>query len=98
MPRVRALTVSATKLRQNRVWAITTVREPPLGAEVEEEGEERGAHHDLGRGERQDDQQVDGGAAVHPVAAERQGDQAAQDRGEHAGDGRHLDALDRARR
>ena len=68
--------------------------EPPRGAEVEEEGEERCAHHDLGRGEGQHDQEVDGGAAAHPVAAERHGDQAAQDRGEHAGDGRHLDALD----
>ena len=28
MPRVRAFTVRATKLRQNRVWAITTVVKP----------------------------------------------------------------------
>ncbi len=28
MPLVRAFTVRATKLRQNRVWAITTVQKP----------------------------------------------------------------------
>ena len=54
----RERTTTTTKLMQNMTWAISGV-EPERGrAEDEEEGEERGAHHDLRGRHRDHDQEV----------------------------------------
>ena len=74
IPRMRALTVIATKLRQNNVCEITIVQKPAADTLIEEQGEQRGTHHDLGRGERQHQEQIDGRTAAHSVAHERERD------------------------
>ena len=48
------------KLISKAMWAMTMVAYPVGPAEVEEQRQQRGAHHHLGRGQRQDQEGVDG--------------------------------------
>ena len=41
------------------MWAITIVVKPVLTAAVEEQRQQRGAEHDLGRRQREEDEEVD---------------------------------------
>ena len=74
----RALTVTTTKLMQNSTCAATTVPKPSGTRSGEELREQRGAEHDLGRGHRQEDQQVRRRAAPEPEPDQRDRDQRAE--------------------
>ena len=91
-PRIRAFTVRATKLIWNMTWASTMVREAQVPAEVEEQGEQRRAEHDLGRGQRDHQEQVDAAGSPEPVAHQGDGHQRAEDHGDDRGQRRHLQA------
>ena len=76
-PISRDRTVTITNDRLNIMCAITIVVKPVATLEVEEHRQQRGAEHDLGRGERDEDEEVDRRAAAELVAHQRQrGDRA----------------------
>ena len=59
------------------------VTKPVFVAEGQEERQQRRAEHDLGRGQRQEDEEVDRRAAAELVAHQRERHERAQDRGDH---------------
>ena len=93
-PRTRARTVRATKLTWNITWAMTTVENPRVDVGVEEQRRQRRAEHDLGRRQRQHEEQVEPSGAAEPVAGEGDGDQRAEHGGDRRRDGGDLEALD----
>ena len=90
-PTSRARTVTTTKLMQNMMCASTIVQKPRAVPRFRK-GEERGAEHDLGRGQRHEDEQVRRAPSPEVVADEGQRDQRAEDDRDERGEQGDLDA------
>ena len=71
-PRRRALTVSATKLTQNMMCAIKIVVKLRVISRVMNRLASDEPEHDLGCGEREHEQEIDGCAAAESVARQRE--------------------------
>ena len=76
--------MTTTKLMLNMMWAIRIVMKlsgKNGGAPIaDEQGQQRRAQHDLGRGHRQEDEQVGRRSAAEVVAGQGQRDQRPEDR------------------
>ena len=93
-PRTLARTVRATKLTWNITWAMITVVKPRVMSASRNNVASDDAEDDLGRRQRQDEEDVESLRAAEPVAGEGDGDHRADDGGDRRRDGGDLEALD----